>query len=173
MSLQRFCCTFLFTALTATFMLHFRAYYDRMFALGGNHMNKLRELRIAKGITQERLSEETGVSRAMLYYLETNKRPMRIQHAEVLAPYFGVSVDYIMGSDAIYFAGTFKDALRNLIDGMFDDMVTASVNNNLDEYSRLLYALVQKVLDLGTGIIDLIAINAYVDELIKKHHGGK
>lgn len=129
-------------------------------------MNKVKELRIAMGITQDKLAEVSGLSRSMLYYLETGKRPMRVQHAEVLAPIFGVTVDYIMGTDAIYFAGAFKDALRNLLDEMFDEIVEASFNNSIDEYTKLLYSIIRKIFDSGMGSDELKIINDLINNII-------
>lgn len=132
-------------------------------------MNRLKELRLANKISQEKVSEDTGISRAMLYYLETGKRPMRLQHAQVLAPYFGVSIDYMMGSDAIYFAGSFEGALDNLLNDTFDMVVNATKQGSLDERTRLIYAIAQNVLSDKLTISDLKSILAFIVTLIKDH----
>jgi transcriptional regulator with XRE-family HTH domain len=131
-------------------------------------MNKLKELRLRNQITQEKVSEDTGISRATLYYLETGKRPMRKQHADILAPYFGVSVDYMMGTDAIYYAGSFEDALNNLLLDMVDDITAASVQNNLSTRTRLIYVIIERLLESDLSDSDLEAVLLYVDTLIDK-----
>jgi transcriptional regulator with XRE-family HTH domain len=129
-------------------------------------MNKLKDLRLANKLTQEQVSSDTGLSRAMIYYLETGKRPMRLQHAKVLAPYFGVSVDYIMGTDAIYFAGSLEDALNNLLADMFDEITAASVEHKLSKRTRLLYVVIERLLESGLSDSDLEAVLLYVDGLV-------
>lgn len=57
----------------------------------------LKELRIEKGITQDQLSEKTGLSHACIALLEVEKRSPTAQTLNALADYFNVSTDYLLG----------------------------------------------------------------------------
>ncbi|MBO7214292.1 MAG: helix-turn-helix transcriptional regulator [Clostridia bacterium] len=57
---------------------------------------RIKSLRIEKGIGQNKLAEDLGLSNASISYWETGKQ---IPSAEViykLAKYFGVSADYLL-----------------------------------------------------------------------------
>lgn len=64
-------------------------------------MNNLKELRNQKGITLRELESEVGIVNSTLSEIENGKRPMGPTHAKRLAPFFGVTEEYIMGDDAI------------------------------------------------------------------------
>lgn len=57
----------------------------------------LKELRMEKGITQDQLSEKTGLSHACIALLEVEKRSPTAQTLNALADYFKVSTDYLLG----------------------------------------------------------------------------
>lgn len=57
----------------------------------------LKELRMEKGITQDQLSEKTGLSHACIALLEVEKRSPTAQTLNALADYFNVSTDYLLG----------------------------------------------------------------------------
>lgn len=61
-------------------------------------MNNLKKLRESKGLTTKSLAERTDLSAATLSRLETGKRDMGIKYALCLAKFFGVSVEYLIGS---------------------------------------------------------------------------
>lgn len=66
-------------------------------------MNRIRELREEKNITQVRLSIELGVSQETISAYEMNKHYPSIKALLKLKDIFGVSIDYIMGlSDIRY-----------------------------------------------------------------------
>lgn len=56
-------------------------------------IEKLRELRKQKGITQENLAEKLDISRSKVSSWETNKREMNITEAIKLADLYDVSLD--------------------------------------------------------------------------------
>lgn len=58
---------------------------------------RLKELRIEKGITQDKLAEETGLSQAALANWENGKRSPSAGAIITLAKYFNVSTDYLLG----------------------------------------------------------------------------
>ena len=58
---------------------------------------RLKELRAEKGITQDRLAQETGLSQAALANWENGKRSPSAAVIITLAKYFGVTTDYLLG----------------------------------------------------------------------------
>ncbi len=60
-------------------------------------MNKLRELRKAKGLTQQEIADEIGVTKRTYIYWEKGERQIKPEKAQQLADYFGVSVGYLLG----------------------------------------------------------------------------
>ena len=59
--------------------------------------NRLKELRITKGKTQLQVQMDTGVEQALLSKFENGVRIPPTDTLMLLADYYGVSMDYIMG----------------------------------------------------------------------------
>ena len=60
-------------------------------------IERLKELRIEKNLTQEELSKEIGTSQSSITYWETGKRIPSALVIITLAKYFGVTTDYLLG----------------------------------------------------------------------------
>ena len=60
-------------------------------------MNRLKELRKEKKLTQEELAGEIGVSKITILRWENGERQIKPDKAQVLADYFGVSFAYLLG----------------------------------------------------------------------------
>lgn len=60
---------------------------------------RLKELRTEKGLTYKQLSQELNgqISIAAIGHWELNKRLPRIDAVALLAKYFNVSIDYLIG----------------------------------------------------------------------------
>ncbi len=58
---------------------------------------KLKELRLEKGITQTTLAKELGISQAGIAKWETGDRSPDIEYVVIIAKYFGVTTDYLLG----------------------------------------------------------------------------
>lgn len=58
---------------------------------------RLKELRIDKGLTQQQLANATGISQNAIAFWENEKRIPIIIAVVKLADYFNVSVDYLVG----------------------------------------------------------------------------
>ncbi|MDE6059741.1 MAG: helix-turn-helix domain-containing protein [Clostridia bacterium] len=58
---------------------------------------RLKELRIEKGLTQDQLAQETGLSRSAIGFWENGQRIPLASVIVVLAKYFNVSTDYLLG----------------------------------------------------------------------------
>ena len=58
---------------------------------------RLKELRIEKGLTQAQLSSETGLSRSGIGFWENGERIPLATVVITLAKYFNVTTDYLLG----------------------------------------------------------------------------
>ena len=73
-------------------------------------MNRLKELRKQKGLTQQGLADEISVSKITVLRWENEERQIKPEKAQQLADYFGVNVAYLLGySD--YKAKSIRDLL--------------------------------------------------------------
>lgn len=60
--------------------------------------SRIKNLRNAKGLTQEELAKQLGISRSALSLYELEKREPDIDTFKKIASFFGVSTDYLNGS---------------------------------------------------------------------------
>lgn len=60
-------------------------------------MNRLKELRKEKGLTQQGLADIVGVTKRTIIAWENGERDIKSDKAQILADYFGVSVAYLLG----------------------------------------------------------------------------
>ncbi|MGT2827908.1 helix-turn-helix transcriptional regulator [Streptococcus himalayensis] len=60
-------------------------------------MNRLKELRKEKGITQQELADKIGVTKLSVSNWENGKHDIKSDKAQTLADYFGVSVGNLLG----------------------------------------------------------------------------
>ena len=60
-------------------------------------MNRIKELRKEKGLTQKKLADIAEVSKRTLIYWENGESQIKTDKAEKLADFFGVSVGYLLG----------------------------------------------------------------------------
>lgn len=60
---------------------------------------KLSQLRTEKGVNQRELAQHIGVSNGAIGMWETGKRQPDLDTIAVLAQYYGVSTDYLLGLD--------------------------------------------------------------------------
>lgn len=58
---------------------------------------KIRTLRKAAGLSQQQLADELGISEKSIQRYERGKNPPGSHATKILATYFGVSTDYLMG----------------------------------------------------------------------------
>lgn len=60
---------------------------------------KLKELRMDKGLTQKQLAKELGgkISQSAIQFWESKKRIPNFDMVIIVAQYFGVSTDYLAG----------------------------------------------------------------------------
>lgn len=60
-------------------------------------MNRLKELRKEKKLTQEELAKILGISKRTLAYWEKGESQIKTEKAEKLADFFGVNTAYLLG----------------------------------------------------------------------------
>lgn len=63
--------------------------------------DRLKELRKSNGLTQSKLGEVLGVTKASICCYEKGTRTPTIENLIDLMEFFGVSADYLIGSDII------------------------------------------------------------------------
>lgn len=78
-------------------------------------MNRLKELRQEKGLTQQGLADEIGITKRTYIYWEQGERQIKPDKAQALADFFGVSVGYLLGYDNDFEKQIRIDTLNNLI----------------------------------------------------------
>ncbi len=57
--------------------------------------NKLAEFRAAKGLSQDQLARELGLSPSTIAMYETYRRTPSLKNARVIADYFGASIEEV------------------------------------------------------------------------------
>jgi len=60
-------------------------------------MNKLKQLREERRLTQEKLSNAVGIDRTTISKVESGERELTLDHLQRLSKYFEVSYDYLLG----------------------------------------------------------------------------
>lgn len=132
-------------------------------------MNRLRELRKAKGWTVREVSDLSGIVFSTISALENGRRKMNAHHAKVLAPLFGVSEAFIIGDDnfavGLDIQGFFTDVWADL----FDEVVSGSISGKLDARSRITYVIIDRILNCSLCTEDLERVLNMIDALIKAH----
>lgn len=112
-------------------------------------MNKLKELRKERGLSQQALAKKLGVHYRTLQNWENGESQIKTEKAQQLANYFGVSVAYLLG---------FSDEKIGYIDSNSDDLTEMG-----REYAR--FYLHDKSLE---QFENLIRKNSEVSEITKK-----
>lgn len=110
--------------------------------------NRIKELRLEKGLSQRKLSEETGISQQSLSFYEKGDRKPKIETWQKLADYFGVSVGYLQGvsdiknRDEILKIGKILEANKDN-DNLFADISTTDLDYS--DLSRIFKLDIDKI----------------------------
>jgi transcriptional regulator with XRE-family HTH domain len=102
---------------------------------------KIKELREARGITQEELAVAMSLSRPTITKYETGERTPDLITATRVAEFFGISLDHLVGHKP-----SVKEKLAYEIVAMFDRKGLTPDNIESSEFKRLL-AVVNYILD--------------------------
>ena len=62
-------------------------------------IERLKELRNEKSLSQSQLANATGLSQSAIAFWETGQRIPNAQAIIILARYFGVTTDYLLGEE--------------------------------------------------------------------------
>lgn len=127
-------------------------------------MNRLKELRQEKKLTQQELANEIGVTKRTYIYWEKGERQIKPEKAQQLADYFGVSVGYLLGyidDSEIYddevvvepekgmiLAYSLERSNKKLQEKMFKDFIAFFRDKTIfvsDEEILSLYSMVQAI----------------------------
>ncbi|WP_247926489.1 helix-turn-helix domain-containing protein [Streptococcus parasanguinis] len=147
-------------------------------------MNRIKELREAKGLSQDKLSQELNINLRTIQRWENGETAIRRNNAEKIADFFGVSDAYLLGYDI----GTkpVKDILGNSIPAVelqgYDYTVldiNQDIPETLNEVSKLKYCVIKLIKEndapLFTGfraiitdhdreiVIDPITVDTFFD----------
>lgn len=136
-------------------------------------MNRLKELRKQKGLTQQGLADEISVSKITVLRWENEERQIKPEKAQQLADYFGVSVGYLLGyEEAKTLENILKDAeeyLEMTEDDLLSDNYSSRIKIALSEMSDIPVLKNEIIYNLDFLSYDnLKAICQIVNELPKK-----
>ena len=136
-------------------------------------MNRLKELRKQKGLTQQGLADEISVSKITVLRWENEERQIKPEKAQQLADYFGVSVGYLLGyEEAKTLENILKDAeeyLEMTEDDLLSDNYSSRIKIALSEMSDIPVLKNEIIYNLDFLSYDnLKAICQIINELPKK-----
>lgn len=60
---------------------------------------EIKQIRIERGITQAKVSEATGLPQNTISWIESDKGIPNIYQCKLLADYYGISLDELIGRD--------------------------------------------------------------------------
>ena len=61
---------------------------------------RIKKTRTDAELTQMQVAQDTGISQSIIAYLETGKREPSLENLGILADYYNVSIDYLLGTKA-------------------------------------------------------------------------
>lgn len=99
-------------------------------------MNRIKELRLQKNISQSDLAENVRVTRQVISLYEKNLRKPSPKVWQALADYFGVSVDWLKGY------GYSREELAKLLSDGYDESFTYQHSRDLD--NKIMDAIAEK-----------------------------
>ena len=102
----------------------------------------LSELRKTKGKTQKKFAEEVHMSESTIAHYEQGRRTPDIETLIILADYFGVNIEYLLGRSA-----KFKDNLSTLTEYYYEDITYLDLIATIKQFNKhdkaLLYELIK------------------------------
>lgn len=102
-------------------------------------MNRIKFLREEKGIYQKDLAKLLNVSIPAINYYENEKRAMDTETASILANYFGVSIDYLLGKSNVRNTSTIdfsKDELHIALSAEDKTYISEDVKKAIENYAK-------------------------------------
>ena len=102
-------------------------------------MIRLEELRKKMGLSQEDLAKRINMTQQRISAYEKGKREPDLETLQLLAKYFGVSTDYLLGKTEIRNLLSQEDFEKNLLNSKFAE----KYNKLTDEQRKTLDSLVE------------------------------
>ena len=103
---------------------------------------RLRELRMKRGLSQYELAKKLGVSKSTISMIEVGSRQPSIELMEMLCDYFNVSMDFLRGKDDVslyLITPELADVASKLsADAELYELVSKVVNGSSDKRDKLL-----------------------------------
>lgn len=87
-------------------------------------MNRLKQLRLERGLLQSDIAKVIKKSERIVGFYETGERDMNTETLSILADFFNVSIDYLLGkTDIRNLENEFKFAYHKEIEGLTEDEI--------------------------------------------------
>lgn len=76
-------------------------------------LERVKRLRIEKGIRAEDIANRLGISKSYYSMLENGHRPLKLEHAQEIARALGVTLDALFLAPPVHETGTTGDTARS------------------------------------------------------------
>lgn len=87
-------------------------------------MNRLKQLRLERGLLQSDIAKVIKKSERIVGFYETGERDMNTETLSILADFFNVSIDYLLGkTDIRNLENEFKFAYHKEIEGLTEEEI--------------------------------------------------
>lgn len=127
-------------------------------------MNRLKELRKEKGLTQDELAKKICISKRTLQNWEKGETDIKLSQAKMLADYFGVSETYLLWYSDLKNETNIKIAV---LDETIEKLCVIKDNMILRESDEG-----PNLLDLGL-VTAIVAIESFKKEIEEQELGGE
>lgn len=132
-------------------------------------MNKLKEYRKLRGVSQQKLSIKSETSRSYISEVENGNKKLTLKRARLFGEILNVDPFELLGTDAIKYSGDFERTLRALIDSNFDRVIRHTLSNDLPAGTWSLYWIIFDILNSKFSDADIAAVKAVVDSIKQKY----
>ncbi|SKC61706.1 helix-turn-helix domain-containing protein [Maledivibacter halophilus] len=124
--------------------------------------DRLKELRLELGLTQEQLAQKFNTGKASISHYESNKRLPDASTIEKFADFFEVSVDYLLGRKDTYSSEELLKHIPKEYKKSFEKL-------NLEQL-KFVKKMADEDIDPNLLIDTMNKINEYYEKLNKKKH---
>lgn len=131
-------------------------------------MNRLKELRTEKKLTQKELADIIGVSKITILRWENDERQIKPDKAQELADYFDVSVGYLLGYEDLLFQ--IEEVEEELSKGMsVSKKMSSLASSSYDELLKNILILLEELKKVAE--VTQVDSNTLIDvtESLKEH----
>lgn len=148
-------------------------------------MNRLKELRKEKKLTQKELADKINVSKITVLRWENGERQIKPDKAEKLADFFGVSVGYLLGytensviyddeqifeNDGIILTTSKKRFEENYRNNFLKDFSRFLLDKNLFLSNNEIIDIIQLLFSLSANHGENLKAKTFQDIFINKNH---